>query len=186
MLFVFVTGVSPVVADMGADMFSIGSNVIYGSNGVYKIEDIREESFCGEKRMYYVLSQLERKGHDKVFVPTDNEKLVSQMKKLLSEDEIYELVRSVPSEPMEWISDNRARSERFKEILARADRRELMHMTKTIYLRKEEMTAQGKKIFLSDENAMARAEKVIFDEFALVLDIEREEIIPFIMEQLQK
>ena len=72
---------------------------------------------------------------------------------------------------MEWISDNRARSERFKEILARADRRELMHMTKTIYLRKEEMTAQGKKIFLSDENAMARAEKVIFDEFEIVLDI---------------
>ncbi len=167
-------------------MFAIGSNVIYGTNGVYLVEDIREENFCGEPRKYYVLSQLERKGHDKVFVPCDNEKLVSQMKKILSKEEIYALIKSIPREPMEWITDNRARSEHFKEILARADRCELMHLTKTIYLRKLEMNAQGKKIFLSDENTLSRAEKVLFDEFALVLDIEREDIIPFIMEQIEK
>ncbi len=167
-------------------MFKKGMSVIYGSNGVYVIEDIRTEEFLGEKREYYVLSQPERRGNDKVFIPLDNEKLTSQIKPILSREEIYELIGKIPKEPMPWINESRARNEHFKNIFARADRVELMHLAKTIYLRKEEMTFQGKKIFLADENALARAEKVIFDEFSLVLDIAREDVIPFIMEQIEK
>ena len=167
-------------------MFKKGMSVIYGSNGVYVIEDIRIEEFLGEKKEYYVLSQLERKSNDKVFIPLDNERLTSQIKPILSRKEIYALVGMIPNEPMPWINESRARNEHFKSIFARADHVELMHLAKTIYLRREEMTAQGKKIFLADENALARAEKVIFDEFSLVLDIDREDVIPFIMKQIEK
>lgn len=164
-------------------MISIGSNVIYGANGIYKVEDIREETFCGKPQKYYVLSLLDQHRRDKIFIPCDNENLVSQMKRILSKEEICALIKEVPSEPMEWIADTRSRNEHFKEILARADRLELMHLSKTIYQRKIEMSAQGKKIFLSDENALAKAEKILFEEFSMVLDIKREDIIPFIIEQ---
>lgn len=167
-------------------MFDIGTIVTYGTNGVYVIENIIIENFLGEAKKYYVLCEPGRKGHDKVFVPCDNERLVSQMKKILSKEELYALVDAVPDDSEAWIDDNRARSEHFKEVLSRADRLELLHMAKTIYFRKQEMALQGKRIFLSDENFLARAEKVLFDEFALVLDIKREDVIPFIIEQTKK
>lgn len=163
-------------------MFEIGTNVTYGAHGVYTVEDIRLEDFLGEKKKYYVLCDANRKNRDRVFVPCDNEYLVSQMKKILSKDEVLALIASVPAAPMEWIEDNRARSEHFKEILSRADRRELLHMAKTIYLRKALLASHGKRIFISDENILARAEKALFDEFAFVLGISLEEVLPFVIE----
>ena len=167
-------------------MFKQGESVLYGANGVYIIEDIRVEEFLGEKREYYVLSQPDKKTNNKLFIPCDNEQLTSQIKPLLSREEIYELIKKVPKEPMDWINESRARNEHFKAIFSRADRVELMHLVKTIYLRKQEMQSQGKKVFLSDEHTLERAEKLLFDEITLVIDIEREDIIPLIFEQLIK
>ncbi|MEY8330798.1 hypothetical protein AALB81_15965 [Lachnospiraceae bacterium 48-33] len=38
---------------------------------------------------------------------------------------------------------------------------------------------------VADENAMKDSEKMLYDEFAYVLKIERSEIIPYITEQLE-
>ena len=167
-------------------MFKKGENVLYGANGIYIVEDIRCEDFLGEKREYYVLSQPERKSNDKVFIPLDNEKLVSQIKPLLTREEIFAMIKSIPSEPMKWINETRARSEHFKNIFARADRAEITHLAITVYLRKIEMESQEKKIFVSDENTLARAEKLIYDEFSRSIDIPRENVIQFIMDEMKK
>ena len=164
-------------------MFSIGEKVVYGANGVYTVEDIRDEELCGEIKKYYILSLFSQNRQDKVFVPLDNERLVSKMKKILSQDEIFSLVRSVPSEPMKWIPETRARNERFKEILTRAERAELVHLAKTICLQKEKMISQGKRLFQSDENTLMRIEKILYDEFSLVLDISRDDILSFIINE---
>ena len=36
-----------------------------------------------------------------------------------------------------------------------------------------------------DEIIFERAEKIIYDEFALVLNIKREEVVPFILKQVK-
>ncbi len=48
------------------------------------------------------------------------------------------------------------------------------------------MIEEGKKkLHVADENAMKDSEKMLYDEFAYVLKIERSEIIPYITEQLE-
>ena len=39
-------------------MFSIGDIFIYGSNGVCRITDIKEEKFGSEIKTYYILSRF--------------------------------------------------------------------------------------------------------------------------------
>ena len=157
-------------------MFSIGSYVIYRAEGVCVISDIREESFgaIGEKNKYYILSPL---GDDKstVFVPVDNERLCSMIRKLLSADEIMELAAELREERLEWIPDSRARNMRYKEIFFLGDRRDIIVLANTVMAIKREGKESDKRLTGTDENALCRAKRMLYDEFSVTAEIRTED-----------
>ena len=63
-------------------MYKIGTVVVYGSEGVCEITEITSMKFANSENesLYYVLSPVSSRG-SKVFVPCDNEALVSKMQK---------------------------------------------------------------------------------------------------------
>ena len=69
-------------------MHNIGEKIVYSGAGVMTVVDIREEAIAGEKRKYYVLRADGAPSSSLTFVPVDNEKLTSQMRRLLSRAEI--------------------------------------------------------------------------------------------------
>ena len=168
-------------------MHKIGENVVYGGNGVMTVVDIREERFGDSLRSYYVLREVGAHSESLTFVPTDNEKLVSQMRVLLTKNEIIEVLHSAKNTPdCEWAKDSRSRTECFKRIMESGDRAKIVSMIRTIYnagLRRED---EGKKNFISDENAMHKAEKLLYSEFSLVLGIPEEEVPEFIKEEMER
>lgn len=164
-------------------MLSIGSFVIYGSNGICKITDLRKEKLCGTKKEYYVLCPIENTG-SMIFVPADNEELLNKMKSILNKDEIIDLIKNIGSDDIKWINDNKKRIETFNEILDKGDRCELLKLIKCIYLKKKEMSKENKKLWLADENALKRAEKIINAEFSLVMEISASEVPRFIEQHL--
>ena len=86
----------------GKGMFEIGGYVIYRSEGVCVISDIRYENFGGSSKgeKYYILNPLnDRKST--VFVPVENDKLVGMMRKLLSASDIEEMVTELREERMD-------------------------------------------------------------------------------------
>ena len=98
------------------------------------VVDIREEAIAGEKRKYYVLRADGAPSSSLTFVPVDNEKLTSQMRRLLSREEIEAIIDEARSRPdEEWIADNRQRSERFKHIIESGDRAGMISMIGAIY-----------------------------------------------------
>ncbi|MBQ8850202.1 MAG: hypothetical protein IJ011_07740 [Clostridia bacterium] len=157
-------------------MFEVGSHVIYRAEGVCVIVDIREESFgaIGEKNKYYILSPI---GDEKstVFVPVDNEKLCSMIRRLLSADEIMELAASLREERIEWIPDSRGRNLRYKEIFALGDRRDIMVLANTILSIMREGRSSDKRLTGTDENALRRAKRMLYDEFSATTDIRTED-----------
>ena len=162
-------------------MYSIGEKIVYGAQGVMEIVDIIDQTIGDITRKYYVLREYSSPSLSLTYVPVDNEALVSQLQPLLTREEIVEVVRaSKNSEPIEWIEENRARSEMYKRILASADRTKLLSMIKLVYetgLRRE---AEGKKNYIADENIMKKAQKTINAEFSLVLGIPENEVEEFI------
>lgn len=163
-------------------MFSIGSYVIYRAEGVCVISDIREESFgaIGEKNKYYILSPLSD-DRSTVFVPVDNEKLCSMIRRLLSADEIMELSASLREERIEWIPDSRGRNLRYKEILSLGDRRDIIVLANSILAIMKEGKASDKRLTGTDENALRRSKKMLFEEFRTTTDIASEEDIPALL-----
>ena len=74
----------------------------------------------------------------------------------------------------------------YDEFFSSGDRRELLLLVKSLYKHKQERKAEGKKLWTIDENAMKRAEKLVYEEFATDLNIEAEEVVPFIEEELER
>lgn len=162
-------------------MHKIGERVVYGSFGVMEIVDVREEKVLDFIRKYYVLEPISGGNGSQTFVPVENEKLVANMRPLLTKEEVLEFIRSMDSLPMaEWIQDNRARSERFKATIESGDRAGMISMIKLVKATGVRRAAEGKKNYLADENAMHKAEKLLFSEIAAVMGISEEDVIDFI------
>lgn len=138
-------------------MHKIGDKIMYGAGGVMTIVDIREESIGDVSRSYYVLRPALIRSDSLTFVPTDNEKLVSAMRPLISREEIISLLRGAKDAPaLKWINENRARQECFKRIMESGDRAGMIAMIRAIDESAARREAEGKKNFLSDENAKQR------------------------------
>ena len=164
-------------------MIQTGSMLLYG-NQVCRVCQQKEEVFHGTRRNYCLLQPIYDTS-SLIHVPADNPKLMGKMRQILSPDEIYQLIQQIPKQETLWIADDRQRSDAWKEILSTGDRQKLVGMIKTLYEKKQEIEAAGRKFHTADENALRQAEQMIHDEFALVLDIQRDQVAPFIARQIE-
>ena len=165
-------------------MFHKGDAVLYGSQGVCRVADIAEIDFSGQLTEYYVLKPVYRESST-IYVPVHHPLQTGKMRRVLSADEIYQMIKEMPNEASAWIENENERKAAYKEILLRGDRGELIRVIKALYLHQQERQAQGKKMHVSDERFFKEAEKLLYDEFAMVLEIKPEEVLPFILEQLR-
>lgn len=164
-------------------MYKIGDNVVYGASGVMTVTDIRDEVIADTARKYYILKSPSDNTGSLTFVPVDNEKLVSAMRPLLSKDEIKSLIENTDNiSLLDWIEDNRARSEQFKRIIESGDRVKLISLIKSVFATGERRFAEGKKNYLADESAMHKAEHILYSEIAIVFGIPEDEVPSFISE----
>lgn len=164
-------------------MYCIGDRIVYGSNGIMEIVDIREESIGDVTRKYYVLSDLRANVSSQTYVPIDNERLVATMRPLLTKDEVMKIISRIKTIPeSKWCDDNRVRTEIFREVIESGDTVGMISLIKAINANGIKRHEEGKKNFLADENLMRKAEKMIFAEFSEVLGIPENEVGAFIAE----
>ena len=73
------------------------------------------------------------------------------------------------------------RAERFRGIISGEDCRELVALVRLIHARAAAVTAQGKRLHISDDRILREAEKMAGDEIATSLGVTREEAIALIL-----
>ena len=166
-------------------MYSVGAVVIYKNEGVCKITDTVTKRFRDKNIEYYVLKPI-HKENSEIFVPKNNSVLVEKMRQVLSKDEIMKLIKEMPKEGSIWIENSDERKESYRKILERGERTELVKLIKTLYMHKQKQKKSGKKLHIADEKILKDAEHMLYDEFAYVLDIPHNEVVPFISGQLQQ
>ena len=165
-------------------MFEVGEYVVYGTKGVCLIEDITHVDIPGasKDRLYYVMHQLENES-GKIYVPTDNEKIV--MRKVITKEAAEDLIRRMPEIEQIWIDDDKKRELMYKESIRTCDYNEWVKIIKALYFRKKERTAQGKKVTALDEKYLKVAENEVYSELSFALDIPTAEILAYIKEKIK-
>ena len=164
-------------------MYKVHDTILYGSQ-ICRIEGDTTKNFNGETKEYYVLKPIFN-DTSTIYVPVDNEKLTQKMRRILSASEIYELIRSMPETDSEWIENETERKETYQAILNSGDRKSIVRMIKALYGQQQRRQAQGRRLRVTDERFLKEAERVLYDEFALVLNIRQEQVLPFILEQIK-
>lgn len=166
-------------------MFSAGDTVSYGTQGICKIKEITEMTVGKEKKRYFVLIPVQDEKAT-VYVPTDNEKLLSNMRTVLSVSDIDKLIDSAAENPMEWIDDDITRKERCSNVIKSGNRLELMRLIEMLYIRREELKSTKKHFHISDEKYLREAERLLHDEFSYTLKIGKDEVAEYIFNRINK
>lgn len=170
---------------MNRNGFDIGEYVSYGINGMCNIEDIRpmQLSQSVEKMIYYIL-RPESNPKSTIFVPVNNQKLVSKMRELMTKDEINAMLVRMKDRTLEWEKDVRFRTESFHEILNNGVNQDLILMIRCLHRKRQELVQLGKKLPARDSNTLKTAERLVEEEFAHVLHIKCEEVSDYIRDVL--
>ena len=166
-------------------MFNLNDTILYGSHGVCTIVDICKKDFCGDQLEYYTLKPVYDNNASVIFVPTKNTDLTDKMRQILSAAEVHALIHSMPDEQFIWIENENERKMAYADIIRRGDRQELIQLIKTLHQHQENQKANGKKLYVSDENFFREAEKLLYEEFAYVLHLQQDQVLPFILDQIQ-
>ena len=158
-------------------MFKINDYVVYGSNGVCKVTDIAQVTLRNEELEYYILSPVYNEKMT-IKTPVNNQKIL--MRELMTKAEIVNLLKEISKNETVEIEDSRRRVEEYKAIIRRGNAEELIKVINSIKLEKDEKISIGKKLNKTDEDIMISASKQLYQEMAIVLEIDVDEVQDYI------
>ncbi|MBE5852108.1 MAG: CarD family transcriptional regulator [Lachnospiraceae bacterium] len=164
-------------------MFKIGDYVVYGTNGVCRIDSIGTLNMGMGDREYYTLTPVYEK-KSKLFIPVDNQKIV--MRPVLTRQETDKLIDEIQNIDVLCVEDEKKREEVYKEAMRTCDSKQWVRIIKTLYLRKLDRMQHGKKATSSDEKYLHMAQQNLYGEMAFALEIPKEEVEHFIAERMQE
>jgi len=163
-------------------MYKVNDYIVYGLTGVCQISDIgRDEYASSDETQYYTLNPVYNQNIT-IKVPVKNE--ISSMRPVLTKNAVLSLIATMPDRETLWLDDDRQRNADFKAALKSGKSEEWAKIIKTLYLQKEARAAIGKKLAKPDEEIMRVAEKHLNQEFAIALNIQPDEVRPYILEHV--
>ncbi|MDD3278586.1 MAG: CarD family transcriptional regulator [Lachnospiraceae bacterium] len=164
-------------------MFGIGDFIVYGRNGVCVVEKIGKiDSGCTRSdREYYTLRPYYNNAST-IFTPVNNEKVL--MRPVCTKTEALELIGHMKEIDALGVKDEKRRENEYKEAIGTCDCISWVKIIKSIYLRQESRTADGKKMTAVDERYFRTAEDNLYGELAVSLGMSKEETKEFVMEKL--
>ena len=165
-------------------MYSIGEKIMYGGTGVCTVQEITsvKQSSWDRPRLYYVLKPLYQSGT--IQIPVDNTKV--PIRPVMTRDEAEQLVDGMPyiTASICYEKNLTALRNHYQQQLNTYDCRDLVRMTKSIYAKKKDAESRQKKIGMTDEKFLRRAEDLLYGELAVALEIGRDEVRSYISDRL--
>ena len=165
-------------------MYSIGEKIMYGGTGVCTVQEITsvKQSSLDRPRLYYVLKPLYQSGT--IQIPVDNTKV--PIRAVMTRDEAEQLVDGMPyiTAAICYEKNLTALRNHYQQQLNTYDCRDLVRMTKSIYAKKKDAESRQKKIGMTDEKFLRRAEDLLYGELAVALEIGRDEVRSYISDRL--
>ena len=152
-------------------MFKVDDYIMYGRTGVCKVIDITNERFInGEERKYYVLSGIHNNNNTIIKIPLDNTKI--PMRKIISKGDVTSLINDMSNMEALWIDDEKKRSNKFKTMLKSGKCEDLIELiSNKRYLI---------KLNKADKEIIKEAERLVSEEFAIILNISPKEVNSYI------
>jgi CarD family transcriptional regulator len=164
-------------------MYQIGDLVVYSSTGVCRID-----GFChpdgNSSKLYYRLSPFYQSGV--VHLPASMGE--TALRPVMTAAEAEEHLTQVSAIPVEICRERTVQqlSQRYQAILRSDDSLQLLSLILSIQEKRRQAEAQNRRLGMVDERYSRQAEKILFGELAVALDISIEDVPARIAAHLHK
>jgi len=158
-------------------VFKVGDYVVY-KRDVCKIGSIK----VFNDKEYYVMHPIDDETLT-INVPVDNN--LGFLRPILSKKEAEDLISKIASisalETMDRMIENQ-----YKVLLQSGKLEDLICIIKTSYLRNDERKKTGKKIGEVDDSYFKLAEKILYNELSISLNMSYEDTKEYVIESVEK
>lgn len=165
-------------------MFCVNDYVVYGSEGVCKIEDIGRLDISGLDRQkeYYTLVPFYRKG--KIYTPTDSPIV---MRKVITRESAEELISRIQeiSSFLDVPRDAKLAMEYYRGIVRTYECEKLVTIIKHVFEKQRVLVAEKKNVPAVDLKFMKLAEDMLYGEIGFALGIRPSDVRGYIIKSCE-
>lgn len=158
-------------------MFQVGDYVVY-KREVCKIREMKENHYSNQD--YFILCPVDDESLV-IDIPTDNRS--GFLRPLMTSKEAEALIARIPE--IESIETTERMLENEYRFLMQSNKMEdLIKIIKTTYLRNNERKLNGRKISDKDNSYFENAERMLYNELAISLNIPKEDVKNYIIDKV--
>lgn len=167
-------------------MFQKGELVIYGNDGICRIEEIGipvGTPMEHNGRTYYMLAPVF--GSGMIYAPLDTKVF---MRPILTKEQAERMIRQIPEIQEESFlgQDVRSLGEKYKGFLDTHRCEDLIRLIKTVYIKEKKMEENGKKLAKTEQEFSRLAKELLHREFSLALEMPYEDISAYIIKKIEE
>ena len=164
-------------------MFSVGEYIVYGVEGVCRVEEAGQLKVAGldKNRAYYRLRPYYHDGT--IYTPVDGKAV---MRPVLTREELERLLpRLKELEPLADVPpDSRAAGEYYRTILSGHDCIALLRLCKTLHAKQNSPSASRRGVNSTELRSWRMAEEMLYGEFGFALGLPPAQVRDYLREKL--
>lgn len=158
-------------------MYKVGDYLVYKRN-VCTINKIVEKN----NELYYQLVPVD---DDSLKIEVPQEKANEFFKNIITQEEINSLIKEIPSIDVIECEDKFIEYE-YKQLLESGTKEDLIKVIKTTYLRNKARLEQKKKKSLKDSEYLEKAEKLLYTELSVALNLTVDETRDYLINKVEE
>ena len=166
-------------------MFQVGEYIVYGINGICRVEDVCPSPYDKtDPRTYYLLVPVNNPMSSTIYTPVDNDRV--PMRRLMTAAEIEALIADMPAIELLTVPIEKQRREIYRTTIGTLAPEGYVQVIKTVHRRREELTAAHKHFPVTDLEYGRLAKHLLYSECAHVLGLAEESIEEYIATRIPK
>lgn len=164
-------------------MYQVGERVIYGSNGVCEINEIKmiEVPHTYEEKAYYVMKPLFQ--DCKISVPVDTKVFMRYVITREDAESLIAQISQVDAQPY-YNTALRQLQDYYETKISTHSCEDLLTLLVSLHRKKAAVLAQKRKFGAIDERYMKRVEDLLFGELAVALEMTKAEVRKLMIDRL--
>lgn len=161
-------------------MYQSGDLVVYGSTGVCRVVDVVNPYSHGPERNkpFYQLDPIYQEGT--IYTPVNGGKVL--MRPVMSTKDAQNLIDLIPSVNVEPFRERTLQllAQRYQSALQSGDCLNLLKLTMSVRAKRAQAESRNRRLGAVDEKYGRQAERLLFGELAVALDIPMEQVKSYI------
>ena len=167
-------------------MFQPGELLVYGTTGVCRVEGVATPNLTRAEwgRQYYLLKPLYQDGV--IYTPLDSGERM--MRPVMSAEDARALIAQIPTIRPEAFRERTLQllSQRYQTLLQSGNGRDLLELTMSVYQKRRQAEKQNRRLGMVDEKYGRQAERLLFGELAVALDIPVDQVPAYISSRMKE